>query len=184
MVSIWRSLLQLYPRSYRREYGEEMMAVLADVRAECSERGFWGRCRTSARETAGLLSGALQEHLRSMTGFYRPFFPSRRCAMHSEFRFPKSTAALMIVILAAVVMAIEKATAIASSQWPRTNTPLGPIHPAGFTFLPTMALIFAIAAVAGTAGWLVLFALRRSGVHRLSRFDPASGGETSGLRDL
>jgi hypothetical protein len=99
--------------------------------------------------------------------------------MHSEFRFPKSTAALMIVILAAVVMAIEKATAIARSQWPTSNAPLGPIHPAGFTFLPTMAVIFAIAACAGTAGWLVLFALHRSGVHRLSQFDPAVGQGTS-----
>jgi len=104
--------------------------------------------------------------------------------MHSEFRFPKSTAALMIVILAAVVMAIEKATAIARSQWPTSNTPLGPIHPTGFTFLPTMAVIFAIAACAGTAGWLVLFALHRSGVHRLSQFDPAVGQGTSGPRNL
>ena len=104
--------------------------------------------------------------------------------MHSEFRFPKSTAALMIVIFAAVVMAIEKAIAIASSQWPRTNTPLGPIHSAGFTFLPVMAVIFATAAFVGTAGWLVLFALRRSGVHRLSQFDPADRGGTSGLRHL
>jgi hypothetical protein len=180
MASIWRSLLYLYPPSYRREYGEEMMAVLLDVQAESSGQGVWARWRTSAREMAGLVSGALQQHLRSMTGFNRAIFSPRRFAMHSEFRFPKSTAVLMIVILAAVVMAIEKATAIASSQWPRTNTPLGPIHPAGFTFLPTMAVVFAIAAFAGTVGWTVLFALRRSGVHRLSACDPASE-ERSGL---
>ena len=104
--------------------------------------------------------------------------------MHSEFRFPKSTAALMIVILAAVVMTIEKATAIARSQWPLSNAPLGPIHQAGFTFLPTMAVIFAIAGCAGTAGWLVLFALHRSGVHRLSKFDPAIRQGTRSPRNL
>jgi hypothetical protein len=104
--------------------------------------------------------------------------------MHSDFRFPKSTAALMIVILAAVVMAIEKATAIASSQWPNSNTPLGPIHPVGFTFLPTMAVIFAIAALAATVGWLVLFALHRSGVQRLSQFDPAGRHGTDNPRGL
>jgi hypothetical protein len=175
--------LYLYPTRYRREYGAEMLTVLLDVDAESSEQRWWARCRTAAREAAGLVSGALHEHLRSITGLYRPICSPRRFAMHSEFRFPNSTAALMIVIFAAVVMAIEKATAIASSQWPRTNTPLGPIHPAGFTFLPTMAVIFAIAAVAGTVGWLVLFALRRSGVHRLSEFDPA-GGRGRSLKDL
>jgi hypothetical protein len=180
MVSIWRSLLYLYPPNCRREYGEEMMAVLLDVQAEHSGQGLWARCGSYARETAGLVSGALREHLRSKTGFYRPMFSPRRFAMHSEFRFPKSTAVLMIVIFAAVVMAIEKAIAIASSQWPRTNAPIGPIHPVGFTFLPIMAVIFGTATVAGIAGWLVLFALRRSGVHRLSACDPASE-QRSGL---
>ena len=184
MLAVYRSLIWLYPRGYRLEFGEEMMAVLLDVQAERSGQSLWARYRAYMRETAGLAGGALREHLRSMTAFYSPIFPTRRFAMHSEFRFPKSTAALMIVILAAVVMAIEKATAIASSQWPRSNTPLGPIHPAGFTFLPTMAVIFAIAALVGTAGWLVLFTLRRSGVHRLSHFDPVDGRGTSGLKDL
>jgi hypothetical protein len=171
MASIWRSLLYLYPPSYRREYGEEMMTVLLDVQAESSGQGFWARYRTCARETAGLVRGALHEHLRSMTGFHRPIFSPRRFTMHSEFRFPRSTAALMIAIFAAVVMTIEKAIAIASSQWPGTNTPLAPIHPTGFTFVPIMAVIFATAAFAGTVGWLILFALRRSGVHRLSDCD-------------
>ena len=172
MFSLWRALLQLYPPSYRREFGQEMMSVLLDVQLENSEQGFQARCLTCVRETAGLLSGALREQLRSLTGFNRPIFSSRRFAMHSEFRFPKSTAALMIVIFAAVVMTIEKAIAIASSQWPRTNAPLGPIHPAGFTFVPIMAVIFGSAVLVATVGWLVLFALRRSGVHRLADCDP------------
>lgn len=172
MRPIWRSLLYLYPSDYRQEYGEEMMAVLHEVYAESSGQGWWMRVRTDAREASGLVSGALHEHLRSKLGFYRPIFSPRRFAMHSEFRFPRSTAALMIVIFAAVVMAIEKATAIASSQWPSRNAPLGPIQLEHFTFLPTIVTVFAFGAVAGTAGWLILFALRRSGVHRLSDCDP------------
>jgi len=172
MRSIWRSLLYLYPTGYRQEYGEEMMTVLHEVDAESSGQGWWARVRTGTREIAGLARGALQEHLRSKLGLYRPIFSRRRFAMHSEFRFPKSTAALMIIIFAGVVMAIEQATAIASSQWPRSNTPLGPIQPEHFTFLPTIATVFAFGALAGATGWLVLFLLRRSGMHRLSDCDP------------
>jgi hypothetical protein len=69
MTSIWRALLLLYPPSYRCEYGEEMLTVLLDVEAESSRQGFWSRCRTSAREAAGLVSGALHEHLRSINRF-------------------------------------------------------------------------------------------------------------------
>ncbi|HWY22922.1 MAG TPA: hypothetical protein VNX26_16970 [Candidatus Acidoferrum sp.] len=88
--------------------------------------------------------------------------------MRSEFRFPKSTALLMIVILAGVVLAIQRADAIRASV-PDVNPPVVAIQPTHLTFLPTMALMFLVVYIAGAVGWVVLFALRRSGVHRLSQ---------------
>lgn len=86
--------------------------------------------------------------------------------MHSEFRFPKATAVLMTIILAGVVLAIQKGEAIHASV-PDTNLPVGPIHPVHSTLLPGVVIGLASFYAAGLIGWAILFALRRSGVHRL-----------------
>ena len=94
--------------------------------------------------------------------------------MHSEFRFPKATAVLMTLILAGTVLAIEKAQAISASL-PHVNPPVGPIQPGHLTFLPPVLLMLAITYAAGLIGWMILFALKRLGVHRLSAMqDPSS----------
>ena len=92
--------------------------------------------------------------------------------MRSEFRFPKATVTLMTIILAAVVMAIEKATAIQNSV-PPSSQHVGPIQPAHFTFLPTLLLILSFGCISGLLGWAILFALHRSGAQRLADFDPS-----------
>jgi len=92
--------------------------------------------------------------------------------MRSGFRFPKITAFLMTVILAGVVLAIQRADAIRASV-SDLNPPVVTIQPAHQTFLPTFALMFLGVYLAGALGWAVLFALRRSGVHRLSRMSSA-----------
>jgi len=75
-------------------------------------------------------------------------------------RFPISTIALMIVILAGVVLAIESAKAIqvkydagAVSVWDTMP---------GF-----VAIGLALVCCAAVAGWAILFVLHRSGMHRL-----------------
>ena len=88
--------------------------------------------------------------------------------MRSEFRFPKATPVLMIIILAGVILTIEKATAIEESLPHAYPQQLPPIQPEHFTFFPAMAAIFLSAYAAAVIGWAVLFALHRSGVHRLS----------------
>ena len=93
--------------------------------------------------------------------------------MHSEFRFPKATPILMIIILAGVILTIEKATAIEESLPHAYPQQLPPIQPEHFTFFPAMAVIFLSAYAAAVIGWAVLFALRRSGVHRLSEMPDA-----------
>jgi len=87
--------------------------------------------------------------------------------MHSEFRFPKSTAVLMTMILAGVVWAIEKARSIQASL-PHVNPPIGPIHPVAHTFLPGVVSLLGMFYLVGLIVWAILFALRRSGVHRLA----------------
>jgi hypothetical protein len=88
--------------------------------------------------------------------------------MRNEFRFPKATAVLMTIILAGVVLAIERGEAIQGSL-PYANPPIGPIHPVRSTLLPGVVMGLATFYAAGLIGWAILFALRRSGVHRLDK---------------
>ena len=172
MLSLYRSLLHLYPANYRCEYGDEMMDVLSEVQAETRTRSALARIFYGAHEAGGLLYGALREHFRSITGSY-DVFSRRRFAMRSEFRFPKATVALMTVILAAVIFAIEKAKAISASV-PHTNPPVGHIQPAQVTMVPTLLVTMICAIVAAVIGWAILFALRRSGVQQLSEMNPSA----------
>lgn len=87
--------------------------------------------------------------------------------MHNGFRFPKSTAVLMTIILAGVILAIRKGEAIAASL-PNVSQPIAPIHSAPSYLLPGVIAGFIFFYAAGLTGWAILFALRRSGVHRLA----------------
>ena len=173
MLSLCRYLLYLYPPAYRLEYGEEMVAVLCERQMESWNSSVVARWIFWAREIAGLLHGALQEHVLATTGLHSWVgFRLRRFSMRSEFRFPKATGWLMLVILAAVVMAIEKAKATQASL-PDTHPYVGPIQPAQFTLISTFAVLFVSGCVVAAVGWAVLFALRRSGVQRLSELRPS-----------
>jgi len=171
MLALYRSLLYLYPAAYRREYGAEMMEVLSEVQVDKRNGNGLVRFLSGMHEAGGLLYGALGEHVRSVTGSYYGWafssrFLSRRFAMRSEFRFPKSTVALMTIILAIVVYAIEKAKAISASV-PQSSVDVGPIH-TQFTIIPTLLVVLLGTATVGVLGWAILFALRRSGVHHFS----------------
>lgn len=176
MLSLYRCLLRLYPAAYRHEFGDEMAGVFTElkkeVQSETRRKGLMPRAIFLLREFAGLLHGALQEHLQGITGSHL-LFPARRFTMRSEFRFPKATPILMAIILAGVILTIEKATAIEESLPHAYPQQLPPIQPEHFTFFPAMAVIFLSAYAAAVIGWVVLFALRRSGVHRLSEMPTA-----------
>jgi hypothetical protein len=173
MLSVYRCLLYLYPAAYRNEYGDEMAGVFRELHSETSRNGLLRRAIFLVREFAGLLRGALQEHSIAIAGS-RFLFPPRRFTMRSQFRFPKATPVLMTIILAGVILTIEKATAIEESLPLTYPQQLPPIQPEHFTFFPAMAVIFLSAYAAAVIGWAVLFALRRSGVHRLSEMPSAS----------
>lgn len=93
--------------------------------------------------------------------------------MKSEFRFPKATVGLMLAILAAVMLAIEKAKAISASI-PRANPPVPPIHSLQATIVQTLLGTLIWAITAGAIGWGILYALRRTGVQQLSEMHPGA----------
>jgi len=171
MLAFYRKLLRLYPAEYRSVFGEEILAVLFQQREENWKRGLRNRTRLVMRETAGLLRGALQEHFRTITEIHQELsFATGRFAMRNGFRFPKSTIVFMTLILGGVLTAIQKGEDIATSV-PHDIGPVAPIHiqPVHSILLGGMPLFFAFFYAAGLIGWAILFALRRSGVHRLDR---------------
>lgn len=169
MVPIYRTLLRLYPAEYRQRFGEEMLTVLAEAREEAAGRERFTRGRLVVRETGGLLMGAFRERLRVLTDIQDELsFADWRFAMRNGFRFPKVTIVFMLLILGGVLTAIKKGQDIAASV-PDVNPPL-PVHIQSVhsILLGGMPLFFAFFYAAGLIGWAILFALRRSGVHRLA----------------
>ena len=167
-VNIYRHLLLLYPASHRQVFGEEMIAVFGEMQAETASKGVVARSLFFVRETAGVVTGALLEHWRALGGDpVWSLFPTRRFAMHTEFRFPKATAVLMTIILAGVMVAIKQGEAIVASV-PHVSEPVGTIHPVHSVFLGGILLTLAFFYAVGLIGWAILFAMRRSGVHRLA----------------
>ena len=165
MLTIYRFLLYLYPRAYRDEYGEEMMAVFREVRGEINNKGLPVQIAFGAREAGGLLRGAWRERVRRIAGA-----SPRSLTMRSEFKFPRATVTLMLIIFGGVIVAIDRGRAVQSSV-PYVNPSVGPIQPAQFTTLRAFSLAFAAACIVAAIGWAILFALHQSGVQRFSEVE-------------
>lgn len=165
MLSVYRLLLELYPLEYRQQFGEEMVDVFQTVRREKENKGLVEQGAFCVREIAGMVSGAVRERLRSIGAESGLSLYTRRFDMRDGFRFPKATAILMMIILAGIALAIEKARAIQAAY--SNGNPIVPLEAAHLTFFPTVVLLLVIFYAVGLAGWGILFALRRSGVHRL-----------------
>ena len=165
MLSLYRALLYLYPSLYRREYADEMISVFRDAHADVGFASVTERVSFRIREILGLLAGAVRERVRVVSGSC-PLIAFRRFDMRPEFRFPRSTVFLMSIIFAGVILAMEKANLIqlkyaagAGSIWPSVPWFLG------FTVLFTCAAALVV--------WGVLFALGRTGAHRLANLKPS-----------
>lgn len=157
-LTIYRWLLCLYPVAYRHEFGEEMAYVFCEARYDLPP-ALPERISFYLREFAGLVWGALEAHLNCLFG---PAIPFRRFDMQPQFRFPRSTVVLMWVILAGVLLTIEKAKTIQVKYGPQEVM-------AVWNSLPWFVFLFpALACVAVAAAWGILFALRRTGMHRLA----------------
>ena len=157
-LTVYCWLLCLYPARYRHEFGEEMTSVygqgISDLPPELIAKiGFY------QREFWGLVSGALRAHLDRLFG---PAMLSRRFDMQPQFRFPRSTVLLMLVIFVAVILTIAKAMSVSVAYG---ATP-GTVWPSLISVFGVM-VVSMCAAAAVVLG--ILRALRRSGVHRLER---------------
>jgi hypothetical protein len=106
------------------------------------------------REFLGVLSSALDAHFERLFGAAIPF---PRFDMKPQFRFPRSTVFLMLVIFAGVVLTIKLACSVAGDTM-------------GFGLRTLLAcLLFMILSMCAAAAvvWRILHAWRRTGVHRL-----------------
>ena len=160
MITVYRWLLCLYPRSYRNDFGDEMTLLFRDAGnalppALAAKVSFYGR------EFSGLLSGALRARFDRLFG---PATPSGRFDIQAHSRFRLSTVFLMLAMFAGVVLAIDKAQNVVQMKesLPATATAWGPML---WGLLVALALI--LAALVAAAAWGFLFALRRTGMHRL-----------------
>lgn len=167
MLAVYRTLVRLYPAEHRQTFGGEMLRVLAEEGCGASHRTVMARVRLFAREASGLMLGAVREHLRMRVEIQDGLsLRSGRFAMRNGFRFPKSTIIFMTLILAGVILAIKRGQDIAAS-FPRVNPQAVPIQLAHST-VPPIAIFVVLFYVFGLVGGAILFALRRSGVNRLS----------------
>jgi hypothetical protein len=174
MPSLFAALLYLYPAPYRNQFGDEMISVLSQVSHEARTRGVFAQTLCYSREIAGLLRGALREHMQgSLPGRTFPMLSRRRLLMRSEFRFPKSTVTLMLLILAALFLVIEKAKEL-QLRIAASGSAVGPTEPAHVAIIPAFFLAFLLVAACAVLGWAIVFAFRRSGMHRLARLNPSS----------
>jgi hypothetical protein len=152
-LTVYYWLLCLYPGSYRHEFGEEMTSVFCEARSTLPP-ALAAKISFYRREYGGLLSGALCAHFDRLFG---PAIPFRRFYMQPQFRFPRSTVFLMLVIFAGVVLTIRKASSIAGDT-------VGSVWPSLVSVLVLMLLTMCSAAAVAVG---ILHILRRSGVHRL-----------------
>jgi hypothetical protein len=174
MPSLFRSLLRLYPSAYRKQFGEEMLGVLLEVKTEKQKKGRLSLFVAYLNESGGLVRGALMEQARGMFGLSN--ISPRRSTMRSEFRFPKATVPLMIIVLLVLAVAIDKARSIEAAVSP-ASTPLGPIPVQQFTIVGTFSLVFALACICGAVAWGILYAMKRSGSQRLTEIKPSNGAQ-------
>jgi len=152
-LTVYCWLLCLYPGSCRHEFGEEMTSVFREARSALPP-ALAAKISFYRREFCGLLSGALCAHFDRLFG---PAIPFRRFDMQSQYRFPRSTVLLMLVIFAGTVLTIAKASSIAGA------TP-GSVWP---SFVSVVALMLLTMCTAAAVVVGILHALRRSGVYRL-----------------
>ena len=165
MTRFYRSLLYLYPAGYRREFGEEMASVFMQARRSAKQE-LLPRAKFWHRELTGLLYGAAREHFHGFAGSY-DWNSSRRLNMR---RFPSSTIILMTVILIGVGLTIESARNVQLKyDAAASKTSVWDTLPGFLTFGFGVMLITAVSV------WAILFALRRSGMHRLDKMGTSTG---------
>ena len=168
MLTVYRRLLYLYPTEHREQFGDEMLAVFSDLEADDCTRAIPTRTILALREVTGLVRGAFREHLRILFGPDASFpLQPRSFVMRNGFRFPKSTVVFMVLILGGVLMAIKKGGDIERSL-SQVNPQITPIQPSDWALVPPVVVLWMFFCALGLVGWGIVYALKRSGMHRLA----------------
>ena len=171
MRGLYHWLLYLYPQEFRREFGEEMDWVLADASSAVSGLGRMKQSMFVAHEVAGILCGALQERVRTISALG---LVSRRIGMSSRrmrFRFPVAGIGFMVLSLGVVLVAIRNAREISQKFAGHVYVFGGHSYyyePSSLSFMQTFGFVFGTTLVLTVVVWAVLHLTHRSGVHRLS----------------
>jgi hypothetical protein len=147
MIALYQSLLMLYPPRHRSMFGEEMLGVFGDAQAEAKRKGDWETLTFYLRELRGFLCEAARERVSAWAGDRGWSLPGRRLYMRKERCFPSIAIVCKVIVLMAVLEIIFREEG---------------------RLLYGCAFGFAIAWGVGLAVWAVGYAMRRSGVQRLS----------------
>jgi len=183
VVSIYRSLLKLYPEEHRLAFAEEMFGVFRDARAELEQKTVRERMAFYLREITGLMLGVARERIREL-----------HCCdskiggimdHRSECRFPPFAIVMMTIVFLIVVELIAKGEGLShylfrmytvSGQHvagTREHWDLGKSFgqwPSHYGLLSGVVMVFLLAWGAGVAAWAIAYLLRRTGTQRLEEF--------------
>jgi len=161
MSFIYALLIRLYPAAYREEFGEEMSDVFQQALADARTKGAVAVTKFLTRETAGLVREGLALRFESARALHPVLAQlGRRLSMERQFRYSRVSISFMAVSLIIVLMAMGRAAEIVHLYSPLQK---------GYGLVRPLITCLLLANAAGLFVWLVRFAARRSGAHRLEQ---------------
>src|SRR5262245_14970890 len=102
MVAFYRRLLRLYPIEYFREYADEMTFVFRQAHEAMRRKSPRMRAAFFWREVYGVITGALRARICR-----QDWNCLWRFEMRAEYRFPRTTILMMLLVLFGIGLAIE-----------------------------------------------------------------------------
>lgn len=183
MLSIYQSLLRLYPQDYRYIFADEMIRVFRDAQSDLERGTMAARFAFYLREITGLVLGASRERIRELHD--RNFKIGGTMDQQSRCRFPAFAIAMMMIVFVIVLELIVKGQGL--SHYLFQIYGVGGQHVAGspehwdlgkslqrwpshYGLVSGVVAGFLLAWGAGAVAWALAYLLRRTGAQRLEEF--------------
>ena len=185
-MTLYAALLKLYPRRHRMVFAEEMLDVFLAAQADAMRTSFAGYAAFYSRELSGLIVGAAQERVRSLSRNVCSISKFGGTMNHySRCRFPKFAILMMAVVFVILLEIIAKGDGLshylfhlytangqlvigAQEHWDLGKSVRH--WPSNYRLISGIAVGFLIAWAAGLAAWSVAYLLRKTGAQRLGEF--------------